>query len=82
MSGDVGPRVCVPGALAVLRSEPSLDLKLVGLPDQIGPLLAGLDPALRERIDIVAATQVAQQPCLGMLGIGGQFAQARVGATK
>jgi len=58
MSGDVGPRVCVPGALAVLRSEPSLDLKLVGLPDQIGPLLAGLDPALRERIDIVAATQV------------------------
>ena len=58
MSGEVGPRVCVPGALAVLRSEPSLDLKLVGLPDQIGPLLAGLDPALRERIDIVAATQV------------------------
>jgi glycerol-3-phosphate acyltransferase PlsX len=58
MSGDLGPRACVPGALAVLRSEPELELQLVGIPDRIEPLLVGLEPALRERVRVVAATQV------------------------
>ncbi len=58
MSGDLGPRACVAGALAVLRSEPGLELQLVGIPDQIEPLLAQLTARERERVRVVAASQV------------------------
>ena len=58
MSGDVGPRACVPGALAVLDSEPSVELLLVGVPGQIEPELARLGAAQRSRVRIIAASQV------------------------
>jgi phosphate acyltransferase len=58
MSGDHGPATCVPGALAVLRSEPACELVLVGRPDVLAPALAALPAAERARIRIVEATQV------------------------
>jgi len=58
MSGDHGPRACVPGALAVLREEPSLELVLVGEPAALEPELAALNPAERARVRIAAASQV------------------------
>jgi phosphate acyltransferase len=58
MSGDHGPSVCVPGALAVLREEPALELALVGQPAALEAELAGLDAALRARLRIVAASQL------------------------
>ena len=58
MSGDHGPSVCVPGALAVLREEPLVSIALVGQPAALEPGLAGLRPSERERVRIVAATQI------------------------
>jgi phosphate acyltransferase len=58
MSGDVGPRVCVPGALAALDGEPDLDLTLVGEPELIAAELARLPGADRARLAIRAASQV------------------------
>ena len=58
MSGDLGPGACVPGALAVLRSEPGVELLLVGRPAEIEPQLASLAEPLRARVRVVAATQV------------------------
>lgn len=58
MSGDVGPRVCVPGALAALDGEPDLDLTLVGEPALIAAELARLPGADRARLAIRAASQV------------------------
>ncbi|HNN47161.1 MAG TPA: phosphate acyltransferase, partial [Azospira sp.] len=40
MGGDYGPRVTVPAALAALRQHPDLSVILVGLEDQLRPLLA------------------------------------------
>ena len=58
MSGDLGPGACVPGALAVLRSESGIELLLVGRPAEIEPQLASLAEPLRARVRVVAATQV------------------------
>ena len=58
MSGDLGPRVCVPGALAALAAEPDLELVLVGQPALIEAELAGLAGAQRARLRIQAASQV------------------------
>ena len=58
MSGDLGPGACVPGALAVLRSESGVELLLVGRPAEIEPQLASLAEPLRARVRVVAATQV------------------------
>jgi len=58
MSGDRGPEACVPGAVAVLAEEPALRLLLVGDPVAIEASLAGVDGADRERITVVATTQV------------------------
>jgi len=58
MSGDVGPRVCVPGALAALAGEPDVDLLLVGQPEHIEAELAGLRGLDRRRLTIHAASQV------------------------
>jgi phosphate acyltransferase len=58
MSGDVGPRVCVPGALAALEGEPDLDLVLVGQPGLIEAELDRLPRAARARLTIRAASQV------------------------
>ena len=58
MSGDVGPRVCVPGALAALDGAPDLDLVLVGRPELIEAELARVPGADRARLRILAASQV------------------------
>lgn len=58
MGGDHGPSVTVPAAAAVLRQEPSLRIVLVGLADQVEPLIAAHGADLRERLTLRAATQV------------------------
>jgi phosphate acyltransferase len=58
MGGDHGPSITVPGSLAALRSEPSLRVVLVGIPDQIEPLLRDHAKSLGGRVSVRAATQV------------------------
>jgi glycerol-3-phosphate acyltransferase PlsX len=58
MSGDHGPRVCVPAALAALSSDPRPTLALCGEPAHIEAALAGVAAALRARVRIVPASQV------------------------
>ena len=60
MSGDHGPRACVPGAVAALRAHPGAELALVGDVAAIEAHLVGVDAPLRSRIRIVASTQVVQ----------------------
>ena len=57
MSGDHGPRVCVPGALAALAADSRARLALVGDPKAIKSAL-GAAGAAPDRIDIVPASQV------------------------
>jgi glycerol-3-phosphate acyltransferase PlsX len=58
MGGDHGPSITVPGSLAALRSEPSLRVVLVGIPEQIEPLLRDHAKNLSGRVSVRAATQV------------------------
>ena len=58
MSGDHGPRVCVPGAVAALREHDSATVALVGDAPSIEAHLAGVSPELLARIRVVAASQV------------------------
>ncbi len=58
MSGDLGPRVCVAGALAALNDEPDLQLILVGQPELIAAELARHPPAAAARVRVEAASQV------------------------
>jgi glycerol-3-phosphate acyltransferase PlsX len=58
MSGDQGPQVCVPGALAALDTAPDLDLVLVGSPPLIEAQLGRLPRTEPGRVRIRAASQV------------------------
>ncbi|EIC83641.1 phosphate acyltransferase PlsX [Serratia sp. M24T3] len=58
MGGDFGPSVTVPASLQALTSNPELNLLLVGNPDEITPLLAKTDPALLDRIKVIASESV------------------------
>jgi glycerol-3-phosphate acyltransferase PlsX len=58
MGGDHGPSVTVPAALDVLRRERDLRVVLVGLGEQIRPLLGEGAAALRDRVTVREATQV------------------------
>ena len=58
MSGDLGPRVCVPGALEALRAEPDLELVLVGRTEALEAELGGLPRSMRARIGLRAASEV------------------------
>jgi len=58
MSGDQGPQVCVPGALAALKGNPDLDLVLVGRPELIAQELKRLPRAAAARVRIREASQV------------------------
>ena len=58
MSGDQGPQVCVPGALAALEGNPDLDLVLVGRPELIEEQLRRARRVADARVRIRAATQV------------------------
>ncbi|HKK04104.1 MAG TPA: phosphate acyltransferase PlsX [Gammaproteobacteria bacterium] len=58
MGGDSAPAVPVSAALAVLRRQPELEAILVGLPDEIAPLLENRSERLRARVSIQPASQV------------------------
>ena len=58
MSGDLGPRVCVPGALAALASDPDLELLRVGDPERLGAELARPPARLASRLAVRAASQL------------------------
>ena len=58
MGGDYGPTVTVPASLRALRAEPNLRIVLVGLPEQIEPLLRDGAERLVERVSVRSATQV------------------------
>ena len=58
MSGDHGPSACVPGALEVLREQPTLRLALVGDPAALETHLAAATEPERARITVVGASQV------------------------
>ena len=58
MGGDHGPRVTVPAALDALKREPNLRIVLVGLRDQISPLLGGGAASADGRVALREATQI------------------------
>ncbi|HZO22292.1 MAG TPA: phosphate acyltransferase PlsX [Steroidobacteraceae bacterium] len=58
MSGDHEPREYVAGSLHALADDADLRALLVGRPEAIQPLLAHESASLRERIEIVPASQV------------------------
>ncbi|CAN5190628.1 phosphate acyltransferase PlsX [soil metagenome] len=58
MSGDRGPAVIVPAAVASLDADPDLRLILVGQPDTLERLLGGARQRFGERVAIEAAAQV------------------------
>lgn len=60
MGGDFGPPVTVPAVLRALDSFPELQVYLVGFPEQMTPLLATADPALRQRVVLTTATSAIE----------------------
>lgn len=58
MGGDFGPCVTVPAALQALASHSHLNLLLVGIPDDITPLLAKADSSLLGRLQVIPAESV------------------------
>jgi glycerol-3-phosphate acyltransferase PlsX len=58
MGGDHAPAAPVEGALAALAEDPELTVELVGRPDAIDPLLAGVPRGLRDRVAVTAASEV------------------------
>jgi glycerol-3-phosphate acyltransferase PlsX len=58
MSGDSGPRECIPGALRALIADPALELILVGQPEIIEPALAGATADVRARLTVHPAASV------------------------
>ncbi|MBI2307578.1 MAG: phosphate acyltransferase PlsX [Rhodocyclales bacterium] len=66
MGGDHGPRVTVPAALAALQRHSDLSIILVGLEDQLRPLLAGSESS---RVSIRHASEVVamdESPALAL----------------
>jgi glycerol-3-phosphate acyltransferase PlsX len=57
MGGDAGPAATVPGALGALAENPTLRLRLIGLPDAITPLLEGVDREALARLELVPASE-------------------------
>lgn len=58
MGGDYGPSVTVPAALAILRIESGLAIRLVGIRESLEPLLVGSRSAYGDRLTIEEASQV------------------------
>jgi glycerol-3-phosphate acyltransferase PlsX len=56
--GDGGAAVCVPAAVAALQAEPTIQVILVGNPDEIESQLERLSPSLHKRIQIESASHV------------------------
>ena len=58
MGGDHGPSVTVPACAEFLGQAANARVVLVGIADQLAPLVEKLGPAVRERITIRAASEV------------------------
>ena len=58
MGGDHQPSAPVQGALEALRARADLHIVLVGQPEAVEPHLAGAPGRLRDRLEVVAATEV------------------------
>ena len=58
MSGDHPPPEYIAGALGALREDERVRALLVGAPDLIGPRVAALTAADRDRIEVVPASQI------------------------
>lgn len=58
MGGDHGLPVTVPAALAFLERYPRAYALLVGVPDAIEQRLGAATPQLRERLEVVAASEI------------------------
>jgi glycerol-3-phosphate acyltransferase PlsX len=58
MGGDHAPAAPVRGALDALAAEPGLAVALVGRPEVLQPLLAGVAAEVRERLEVVPASEV------------------------
>lgn len=58
MGGDAGPALTVPASVAALESLPTLELRLVGKPEDIEPRLPRASRALSERVTVVPASEV------------------------
>jgi glycerol-3-phosphate acyltransferase PlsX len=58
MGGDHGPSITVPAALAVLRSEPNLQVTLVGKAEALQPLIASHQTEFGNRLQIRDAAEV------------------------
>lgn len=57
MGGDFAPRVPCLGAVRACGQDPELSVVLVGIKDQIEPLIADAPSSVRSRISIVNATE-------------------------
>ena len=57
MGGDYGLAVTIPASLQALRSNPTLELILVGYQDQLESKLSSVDAALKQRIHIQHASE-------------------------
>ena len=62
MGGDHGPGPAVAGAARALAASPDLSLTLVGDQAQLGPLLAGLDPARHEVVHSPGVVGMTEKP--------------------
>lgn len=60
MSGDHGPQVCVPAAVALLRERADLRLVLVGIPEKLAAQLRALGMEGHPRLEIQPASQVVE----------------------
>lgn len=58
MGGDLGPQVNVPAVTHFLRSHSRVSIKLVGLREQVEPLLERETDVPRDRLELVHASQV------------------------
>lgn len=58
MSGDHGPRECIAGTVRALRGDAALRALVVGQPQQIEPALLPLPRDIRDRIEVIPASQV------------------------
>jgi glycerol-3-phosphate acyltransferase PlsX len=69
MGGDLGPHVTVPSAVNYLRSNPGINILLVGLPDAIEAELAAIKFMPDPRLRVHAASEVVsmdESPAIAM----------------
>lgn len=58
MGGDHAPHEIVAGAAAALRTNSKMNIKLVGKPELLQPLLAAMDADLQHRMSVEAAQEI------------------------